>query len=160
MAEVPVNGKVLEWARKIRGLNIEAAAELLNVAVDELRAYESGAKKPLVGFLRQMSAKYQINFTSLLMPEPLPIEKPPVDHRVRRRERPLSLDTLLAIEEVTEALEAFVEFAEESERIVPTPSIGRAQLEENPESVAARERKRFGISIHEQWAWHGPAIAR
>jgi Zn-dependent peptidase ImmA (M78 family) len=161
MAEVPVNGKVLEWARAVRGLDLDKAAEVLGVDSDELRAYESGVKKPLVGFLRLMSAKYRINFTSLLMPEPLPIEKRPADHRAGRGQRPLSIDTLVAMEEVTEALEAFEEFANESERIVPRLAIGKAQLEDDPEDVAARERKRFGVSLEEQQAWrHDPAEAR
>jgi hypothetical protein len=84
MAEVPVNGKVLVWARTIRGLDIESAATLLDIPQDDLQAYESGKRKPIVGLLRLMSRKYRINFTSLLMPEPLPIETPPTDHRVHR----------------------------------------------------------------------------
>ena len=160
MAEVPVNGKVLEWARAIRGLDIDDAARLLEVPPSELLAYESGQKKPLVGFLRLISAKYRINFTSLLMPEPLPINKPPTDHRMRHGERPLSIDTLVAMEEVTEALEAFEDFADEAQRIVPRLNIGRAQLSEDPETVAARERKRFGVSVEEQRAWRSLSEAR
>jgi Zn-dependent peptidase ImmA (M78 family) len=160
MAEVPVNGKVLVWARSIRGLEVEDAAALLGVSAEELREYESGAKKPLVGFLRQISAKYRINFTSLLMPEPLPKYTPPVDHRARRGERSLSIDTFVAIEEVTEALEAFVDIAEGADKIIPTLSIGNAQLDEDPEVVAARERRRFGISVEEQQGWHGVGVAR
>jgi Zn-dependent peptidase ImmA (M78 family) len=160
MAEVPVNGKVLGWARAIRGLDIEDAARLLDVTPDDLRAYESGAKKPLVGFLRLISARYRINFTSLLMPEPLPIEKRPTDHRVRRGKRALSIDTLVAMEEVGEALEAFDDIAGEAERIVPRLNIGSAQLDEDPETVAARERKRFGVSVEEQRLWRSPGDAR
>jgi Zn-dependent peptidase ImmA (M78 family) len=160
MAEVPVNGRVLRWAREIRGLDIESAATLLSISVDELRAYESGAKRPLVGFLRLMSAKYQINFTSLLMPEPLPVSKGPVDHRSRRARRRLSLDTIVAIEEVTEALDAFQDMASGMPKIVPKLTIGRAELREDPESVAGRERKRFGVSVEEQQIWRGLGGAR
>jgi Zn-dependent peptidase ImmA (M78 family) len=160
LAEVPVNGKVLAWARELRGLDIENAAKLLDVSPDELRALESGAKKPLVGFLRHISAKYQINFTSLLMPEPLPIEKRPVDHRERHGKRSLSIDTLVAMEEVAEALEAFEDIGGEAERIVPRLNIGSARLEEDPEGIATRERKRFGVSVEEQRAWRNLADAR
>jgi Zn-dependent peptidase ImmA (M78 family)/transcriptional regulator with XRE-family HTH domain len=160
MAEVPVNGKVLQWARKIRGLDIDRAATLLEISVDELRMYESGAKKPLVGFLRKMSAKYQINFTSLLMPEPLPIENPPMDYRQRHGAQPLSIDTLVAIEEVREALEVFQDIASETQRVVPKLSLGESQITDNPASIAARERKKFGVSIEEQQSWNGLAGAR
>src|SRR5712692_5397816 len=154
MAEVSVNGKVLEWARTIRGLDIKSAAELLEVTPDELRAYESGATKPLVGFLRLISARYRINFTSLLMPEPLPIEKPPADYRIRPGAKPLSIDTLVAVEEVIEGLEAFEDIASEAARIIPRLNIGTAQLDDDPEAVAARERRKFGVSIDKQREWH------
>jgi Zn-dependent peptidase ImmA (M78 family) len=160
MAEVPVNGKVLEWARTIRGLDLQDAAVRLAVSPDDLRAYESGTKKPLVGFLRLMSAQYQINFTSLLMPEPLPIEKRPTDHRVRRGERPLSIDTLVAMEQVNEALEAFQDIADATRRIVTRLNIGTAQLQDDPETVAARERKKFGVGVEEQRGWRGLDEAR
>ena len=160
MAEIPVNGKVLEWARTLRGLDVEAAATLLEVSSDELRALESGAKQPLVSFLRLISRKYRINFTSLLMPEPLPIETPPVDHRVRHGKRTLSIDALVAREEVMDALEAFQDISAEAERIVPKLNIGRAGLDEAPEVVATRERKRFGVSVQEQRAWRNLSDAR
>jgi len=161
MPQVPVNGKVLEWSRTIRGLTVDEAAKLLAVSSEELLAYESGTKKPLVGFLRRMSAKYRINFTSLLMPQPLPIKRPPVDYRVRqRRRRRLSLDTLVAREEIEEALEVFEDIRAEVRGIVPKLNIGRAQLDEDPEVVAARERRKFNVSIEEQRQWRGLGEAR
>jgi Zn-dependent peptidase ImmA (M78 family) len=158
--EISVNGDVLKWARVVRGLTLEQAARLLDISPSDLRAYESGRKKPLVGFLRQMSAKYRINFTSLLMPEPLPVPDRPMDHRTRRGERPLSIDTLLAIEEVSESLDAFSEIANEATRIVPTLRIGHARLDEDPELVAARERKKFSIGVEDQRMFHNLGQAR
>jgi Zn-dependent peptidase ImmA (M78 family) len=160
MAVVPVNGKVLQWARQIRGLSLNDAAMILGVSSTELRSYESGGKKPLVGFLRKMSQRYRINFSSLLMPEPLPIEKLPTDRRVRRGRTPLSIDTLVAIEEITEALDTFQDIREGGSRIVPALHIGKAKLKEDPETVAARERKSFGVSIEEQKTWRGLGEAR
>jgi Zn-dependent peptidase ImmA (M78 family) len=160
MAEVPVNGEVLAWARKLRGLSVDTAADLLNVSPDELRLYESGYKKPLVGFLRLIAKQYRINFTSLLMPEPLPLEQRPTDHRSRTTGRSLSIDTLVAIEEVNEALEAFDDIGDEVENVVPHLSIGNATLEDNPEAVAIRERRRFGVTVEEQRAWTSHANAR
>lgn len=161
MAEVPVNGKVLKWARSIRGLDIDQAATLLDLSADELREYELGTKRPLVGLLRKMSAKYRINFSSLLMPEPLPIKNPPTDYRFRQTERQLSIDTLVAIEEVNESLDAFEDFAAENVHPVPKLSLGTVALTDDPETIAERERKKFGVTLAEQMAWHhGPATAR
>jgi len=160
MAEVPVNGKVLQWARDIRGLTLTAAAELLEISSNELLAYESGSKKPLVGLLRKMSARYQINFTSLLMPEPLPPRKLPTDHRTRYQKKRLSIDTLVAIEDVTEALEIFRDISAAKRSVIPKLKIGRATLREDPEEVAARERQKFGVSYEVQRSWRNHRKAR
>jgi Zn-dependent peptidase ImmA (M78 family) len=160
MAKVPVNGRVLQWAREMRGLNLDAAAELLGVSASELHAYESGQKQPLVGFLRHMSSKYRINFTSLLMPDPLPPTKQPTDHRVRFGKKPLSIDTLVAIEEVTDALDIFEDIASETKRLIPKLRIGKATLQDNPAQVAARERTKFGVSFSQQRSWRSIAEAR
>jgi len=160
MAEVPVNGRVLAWARTIRGLSIDEAAGRLEMDPDILRAYESGAKKPLVGVLRLISQKYQINFTSLLMPEPLPPVQGPADHRTRANAKPLSMDSLIAIEEVSEALEVFEDIASENSRVIQKLRIGTATLDDDPEEVAIRERRRFGVSIDDQKHWRGTDGAR
>jgi Zn-dependent peptidase ImmA (M78 family) len=160
MAEVPVNGKVLQWARDIRGLTVANAAELLEISSDELLAYESGEKKPLVGLLRKMSARYQINFTSLLMPEPLPPRRLPTDHRTRHHKKRLSIDTLVAIEDVTEALEIFRDISSTKRSVIPKLKIGRATLREDPEEVAARERQKFGVSYEVQKSWRNHRKAR
>lgn len=160
MAEVPVNGRVLQWAREIRGLSVVAAAELLEIPGDELSAYESGEKKPLVGLLRKMSARYQINFTSLLMPDPLPPRKLPTDHRIRYGKKPLSIDTLVAIEDVTEALEIFRDISSSRRSVIPKLKIGRATLREDPEDVAIRERQKIGVSYELQKSWRDLRKAR
>jgi len=160
MPEVPVNPKVLQWARTVRGLDVEAAAKLLGIPSDDLHSYESGKKKPLVGFLRRMSNKYRINFSSLLMPEPLPITKRPADHRERFGRHPLSIDTIVAMEEVAEALETFEDISSEIRGIVPRLNIGVAALTEDTEDVAARERKKFGVSMEEQRSWRSLTSAR
>jgi Zn-dependent peptidase ImmA (M78 family) len=160
MAEVPVNGQVLRWARDIRGLSVTNAAELLEISSDELMAYESGEKKPLVGLLRKISARYQINFTSLLMPEPLPPRRLPTDHRRRHNKKHLSIDTLVAIEDVTEALEIFRDISAAKRSVIPKLKIGRANLREDPEEVAARERQKFGVSYEMQKSWRNHRKAR
>jgi Zn-dependent peptidase ImmA (M78 family) len=160
MAEVPVNGKVLEWARLLRSLTLDDAALLLGIPPDELRDYERGNKSPLVTFLRHMSAKYQVNFAALLMPEPLPIETRIADHRVRSGRAPLTIESIVALDDIAEALDAFADIASESKRAVPSLNIGAATLEDDPEIIAAQERKRFGVSMEEQQSWRNIYTAR
>jgi Zn-dependent peptidase ImmA (M78 family) len=160
MAKVPVNGKVLKWAREIRGLTIDDAAILLGISASELRSYESGSNLPLVGLLRRMSAKYQINFTTLLMPAPLPTPKRPIDHRSHRGRQRLTLESLVAIEEITEALDIFQDIAAARRKLIPRLNIGSANVTDDPETVAARERKRLGVTIEQQRMWRGLGDAR
>jgi Zn-dependent peptidase ImmA (M78 family) len=108
-----------------------------------------------------MSDKYQINFSSLLMPEPLPLKKPPTDYRVRSRRRlRLSIEIIVAREEILEALELFRDLKAATRGLIPTLNIGTARLNENPEEVAARERRRFNVSVEEQRQWAGLGSAR
>src|SRR5260370_11202794 len=107
-----------------------------------------------------MWARYRINFTSLLMPEPLPPRKLPTDHRRRFGKRRLSMDTLVAIEEVTEALEVFKDISSANRSIISKPKIGKATLREDPEEVAARERRKFNVSFEEQRSWRRLGKAR
>jgi Zn-dependent peptidase ImmA (M78 family) len=160
MPEVPVNGRVLKWARDLRGLTLDNAAILLGITPAELREYEEGPKKPNVGFLRTMADKYEINFASLLMPEPLPPVQRLTDHRVRHGRAPLNIDSIIAMDDVEEALEAFSEIASESPRLIPKLNIGTAALDENPADVAARERRKFNVSIEAQRSWPNPKSAR
>jgi Zn-dependent peptidase ImmA (M78 family) len=108
-----------------------------------------------------MSEKYRINFASLLMPAPLPAEERLTDHRIRRAgQRRLSIDSLVAIEEVRDALDAFEDLAASAPAVMPTLSIGTAELTDDPEEVAARERKRLGVSLEEQRSWRNAGDAR
>src|SRR5207253_681067 len=66
----------------------------------------------------------------------------------------------VAREEIEEALEVFEDIRAEVRGIVPKLNIGRAQLDQDPEVVAARERRKFNVSIEEQRQWHGLGEAR
>jgi Zn-dependent peptidase ImmA (M78 family) len=61
---------------------------------------------------------------------------------------------------VLDALEAFEDISDEAGRIVPKLNIGSAELKDDPEDVAARERKRFSVSVQEQRSWRGLGEAR
>lgn len=162
VAEISVNGDVLKWAREERGLSRGDAARLLGIADAELAAYESQAKKPLVGTLRLMSSRYQINFVSLLLPQRPPPQPRLQDFRTPagKRGRALTIDTLVAIQDVRDALEAFAELRADSPEIVPLPKLHHMLPGETPENLAARQRKRFDVSIKDQQSWHSPAAAR
>jgi transcriptional regulator with XRE-family HTH domain len=162
--EISVNGDVLKWAREERGLSRAVAADLLEISHSELTAYEEGRKKPLVGMLRLMSARYQINFVSLLLPQPPPPQPQLQDFRTHpgRSPRALTMETLIAIQDVhvRDALATFAEVRADDPSSVPLPKLDQMRERETPEELAARQRRRFGVGIKRQQEWPSLAFAR
>src|SRR5687767_13571253 len=100
MANIAVNPKVLEWARKEAQLTQIEAAERLRISPDELAGYESGALIPTLGLLRGMCKRYRLPLASLAMPEPLPLSPMPKDYRtIDGRQAHISPVTAFAIRE-------------------------------------------------------------
>ena len=164
VAEIRVNPDVLKWARTLRGLSAAEAAERLGVPVAELEAYERGSRRPTLGVLQQMSVKYQINYASLFMPDPLEIDRPPLkDFRTRRahQARPLSLETRVAIQDVTDNLETFADLrAELPQLFIARQALDSIGRRETPSELAKRQRVKFKVSIKQQQEWRSDAVAR
>lgn len=162
MTDVPVNPDVLIWAREERGMTGEQAAEALGVPVEQLARYEAGDDRPSVSFLRQMAKAYKIAFASLLMPDPLPPSSRLrlKDFRVEQGRAPdLTRDTLLAIDMINEAIEAFVDLRDLAPQLLGAPPLPRLTRSQRAETAAKAERQRLGITMFEQIAWESPAVA-
>jgi Zn-dependent peptidase ImmA (M78 family) len=162
VALITVNPDVLKWARNERGYDRPSAAKVLGIPELELAAYESGTKKPNVSILRHMSAKYEINFASLLLPDPPPPLQKMHDFRTISGGVVGSLthSTTVAIQEVRDALESFAELRESDPSAVALPRLDFVRPKESPEDLAARYRRRFGIGVEDQQRWGTQAFAR
>lgn len=154
MVDVPINGRVLKWARDERHLSPADAAALLNMDEEALLALEGGDEKPTVGQLRTIASKYKISFSALLMPEPLPpntrpevqdfrtFEGVPPDH---------SLKLQRVLDEVWEQIDALVDVRDNADDLfAKSGRLPHVTLRMDPEVVAAEERRRIGISVDEQ----------
>jgi Zn-dependent peptidase ImmA (M78 family) len=164
VAEIPVNPEVLKWARKIRGLSQEAAALRLGIPTSELDDYESRRRRPTVGLLKRMSAKYQVNYVGLLMPEPMddtPVDKL-TDFRLSQGHTPrnLSLETHVAISEITGALEAMADLKAESPALFRAQALDTVRPGESAAELAARQREKFGVTLKAQTSWQSDRMAR
>jgi Zn-dependent peptidase ImmA (M78 family) len=159
VAEIPVKGEVLKWARTFRRLSVQDAAELLGLDAQEVRDYEAERKRPTVTVLNEISAKYQINLAALLMDEPLPPDDRITDFR-RTADHAPSIETMVANEDVREALEAFAEISQAKSRIVKKPNLPHASITDDVDKLAARERSRFGVTVDQQRDWPNDAAAR
>lgn len=163
MAEIPVNPDVLKWARTLRGLSLIEAADRLEVPLSELEAYESGSRRPTIGTLQRMATRYQINYVSLFMPQPLKADVPDIPDRRTRREhesKELSLETRVVLQEVSDTLDALADLKQD----VPELFASVARLEpmlrnESAHDLANRQRSRFGVTIRAQREWPSDAYA-
>jgi Zn-dependent peptidase ImmA (M78 family) len=152
---VPVNPKVIRWARESVGVSPWDAAARIKVDVSVIRAWEDGSAQPTIGPLRELSEFYRRPLAAFLL-KTLPKDPPdPADFRVMKggSRHSLTRQTRQALNRAFE-LRAL---AADLERQEPGPrTSGRRVLddERTPFHVAAAEtRKALGIGIEEQRGW-------
>ncbi len=79
---VPVNPRVMRWARESVGIGRQEAADRLSVNVALVEAWEDGAEHPTFASQRELSTFYRRPMAALLLTE-LPKDPPaPADFRV------------------------------------------------------------------------------
>jgi Zn-dependent peptidase ImmA (M78 family) len=160
---VAVKGKVLEWARKQRGLDLPRAAKATGLPQDKIAAFENEDDVPTLGDLDAIASGYEIAFGALLMPDVLPeVTRPKiVDYRVAAGEEPppWSPELSVAADIVQEQVATLADLLD-ADPSLATP-IGLPELQENSstEEMAAEERLRLDVDINQQLAIETPAQA-
>jgi Zn-dependent peptidase ImmA (M78 family)/transcriptional regulator with XRE-family HTH domain len=165
MVDVPVNHRVLVWARKERGLTEDRAAQLIRLPLNEFKDLEAGHKKPTLALLDRMATQYQIPFASLLMPEPLPDSTRPriPDFRTHLGQKPaIDHDLLTALDVVNLQIEMLAEVREAHPELLQAPPLPDYSMVVDPEEAANTERARIAPTIDQQISWTGvsPAFKR
>jgi Zn-dependent peptidase ImmA (M78 family) len=159
MVAVPVNPKVLAWARSERGLLEEEAARRLKTDVADLLALERGDRIPTLGELERIASQYSIPLLSLLLPEPLPpvkTQRPKLQDFRAFEGQPaedLSHETLLAIEDAYAYIEALADLKQTDPALISRPTLPVFNLSNKAASAAASERARHKISVEAQIGW-------
>ncbi|WP_156928816.1 ImmA/IrrE family metallo-endopeptidase [Bradyrhizobium sp. th.b2] len=162
MTDVPVNPKVLIWARLERGFDVPGAAARLGVPEEELLELESGARHPSVGELRNMSAKYEIGFSSLLMPDVLPSETrlKLQDFRTHGSGAPgkWNPELLMEMDDINVLIDAMADLRDADPALFAN-KLPKASFATGAEKVAVDERSRVGLDVSTQAAWKTDATA-
>lgn len=70
VTRVPVQPRVLEWARNTAGLDVETAASRVGVKPDRLLSWEEGQQDPTINQVRKLADAYHRPLASLFMPAP------------------------------------------------------------------------------------------
>jgi Zn-dependent peptidase ImmA (M78 family)/DNA-binding XRE family transcriptional regulator len=160
MVDIPVNGAVLAWARRERGLSEEEAAKRLKLTTQALADLEAGNKKPSLKQLDLIAQKYQIPFASLMMPQPLPFTQRPADFRTHGGKEPIWDEQLLiGFEIVNQQIESLSEIRQHDPDLFTAPAIRNYSASRSAKDVAEEERRLFGVSLEVQFGWPTPAQA-
>lgn len=160
MTTIPVNPRVLVWARSERGLDTIAAAERLGITPDDLSSLEEGETVPNITQLRQMAAKYGISFSALLMPEPLPPASrlKVTDFRTRDGGEAVWTPELLAmLDDVNLLIDGLADLRDAAPTEFRPVELPRVTTATEPDQVAAAERARLRLRLETQLGLNTPA---
>ena len=154
--KVNINPDLMKWARKTSNIDKSEVSRLLNISTKTIDEWEKGTKKPTFNSLKKIASFYGRPLAAFFLPEP-PYEPPlPTDFRTlpEEKRRPLSRKSMLAIRKVRYIQSIATELLEEEINLEENiTSLGKANLTEPPEILAARERAKLGITIQEQMSF-------
>lgn len=150
VTRVPIESRVIAWARKVSGLTVEEAATLFGCNPDLIRKIEAGKQFPSVSMFRDMADKYGFPEATLMAADPPELPAIPTDHRTFDGAMPkLTYKTLLAIRSVQFRQESIQELSE-IDGDISAPQLRRYVRSDKPEIVASAERKRFAMPVRDQ----------
>jgi Zn-dependent peptidase ImmA (M78 family)/transcriptional regulator with XRE-family HTH domain len=149
-----VRPALLVWARERSGFRPEEAAAKIDVLVETLLAWESGADRPSISQLRKIGEAYKRPIAVFFLPNP-PTDFDPQREFSRlsgvtpQKESPaLRFALRLALFRREAAREVYEKLGE------PIPEFtASAHADENPEIVGGRICKLLGITWEQQVAW-------
>lgn len=142
--EAFANPKVLAWARRMAGLELEDAAHKAGVKPDRLGSWENGDLRPTITQLRKLSDIYKRPLALFFLEKPPPDEATPSDFRrfdPEAAER-LSPELRLAIRDARTRRETALELFAELDESPPEFKL-TAELRDDPEKVGASLRNRL-----------------
>jgi len=152
--EVTVEPKILIWARKSMGIDIQRVAKRLRVSVDTVTKWELGEKKPTLRMLKELARFYKRPLAVFFLPAPPKGPPLPTDFRVlpQQEKGVLSRETHLALRNARRLRSLAAELARSINRELII-KVSKASLADDPEAVAMRERECLGVETHEQFDW-------
>jgi len=153
MAEIPVSGRVLTWAREFRGLSVEEAAERLGMSVDELTAFETEEKQPSLTKFEKLAATYRLPQATLFMRTPPQDPKMPTDFRTFESGSPrASFEFHVALSNVR-TLQATIGRIDEEDSEFQRPTLRTYNSNSNPGTEGENERESIGVTVDMQLKW-------
>ncbi|MBI2853028.1 MAG: ImmA/IrrE family metallo-endopeptidase [Chloroflexi bacterium] len=148
------NPAMLEWARASMGLNREDVEALAGIAAERIRAWEHAQEAPALSDLQGLAEIYDCPVGFLFLDSP-PKERMLLDFRGLTADKidSMSYETRVHLSEflrLTDYLASLMEDLSLTHRV----DIDAVGVDDPVETVAAREREKFGFTseIRQRWA--------
>lgn len=159
MAEVKVQGKQLEWARKFRKFTLVQAAGQMGVPMRDLQAFERGLKYPTTTIFKRMGKIYGMPQATLLLSHPPRTESKQLkDFRTVAGDAPdIGPETSLVISRIRSYQQQLTDFR--TRGFDRSTTIPRISANRDPHRAGEGERSRLGVTLEDQLGWSGSAVA-
>jgi Zn-dependent peptidase ImmA (M78 family)/transcriptional regulator with XRE-family HTH domain len=153
MANVPVVGAVLIWAREFRGFSLDEAALRTGLPLDELRAFEEELLQPSLSKFEKIASAYHLPAATLFRRTP-PIEpKEPSDFRtLEGAANQKSFEYRVALSNVR-TLQSTLRLLRIEDQEFQNVELRRYHFEADPFKQGEAERKEIGVSVQRQLEW-------
>jgi Zn-dependent peptidase ImmA (M78 family) len=154
MAEIPVSGRVLNWAREFRGLSLEEAADRLGMTAAELEELETEVYKPTLGQFQKLAGVYRLPLATLFRrtPPPAPTELP--DFRTFEGAPPrTSFEFRVALSNVR-SLQATLRILRSEDENFHGANLRQYDFASDPFEQGETERQTIGITVQRQLDWN------
>ncbi len=151
--EVAVSPAVIRWARETSGAAVEGTAKRLGVSAATIEQWESTETPIGLSQLRKLAEYFKRPLAAFLLPEPPSEPAPPTDFRLLPGQHGhFERRTRLAIRKAAWLRSLARELMPELQRGL-APRIGNADLQDDPEGIATKERQRLEVDVEEQINW-------
>jgi len=152
--EVSINPAIMKWIRESAGIDVNAVANRVGTSINNVKRWESGESRPTLRVLNDLSVYYKRPLAVFFLPEP-PYEPPlPQDFRFssKAESKPLSKEVRLVVREARRIQRLTADLKKDL-GIDIRSKLSKISLDDDPEEVARKERKRFRIDIQDQFNW-------
>jgi Zn-dependent peptidase ImmA (M78 family)/DNA-binding XRE family transcriptional regulator len=153
MAEIPVSGAVLKWAREFRGLSVSEAAKRLGVSSAELEGFESEMRMPTLTKFRKLGTAYRLPLATLFRRTP-PAEPPkPKDFRTFGGSAPQDSFAFRVALSNVRTLQFTLRTLSADDELLQGTKLRQYDFEGNAFKQGSSEREQIGVTIAQQLKW-------
>jgi len=155
---VEINPEVFKWLRVSAGWSVEEVSNRLKTSVENVRAFESGEKMPTLRQLKELSKAYNRPLAAFLLSKPIKEKPRPEDYRMLPgRKNIFDKKTIIVLRRARSLQEIGNELSRNINYHI-CPKVERVKLSDNPEVIAEKYRKIFGLTEEKQRKFKTPYV--